>query len=128
MSRVLGCSLAQLSSLALAGQEPVSISSLCTVFAESEVISHLAAGKSLENVAAGAIRSVAQRVCGMAERVGIQPAVGISGGGALHPALVAALSQALGCEVHPLPQPQTAGALGAALFAWEQGTQKEAAH
>lgn len=119
MSRVLGCTLEELSPLAAAGQDPVSISNLCTVFAESEVISHLAAGVPLEDVAAGAIRSVALRVGGMAQRVGVEPELGMSGGGALNAALVEAIGEAVGCPVRPLPQPQTIGALGAALFAWE---------
>ena len=122
MSRVLGCTLEELSGLAEAGTEPVSISNLCTVFAESEVISHLAAGVPLENVAAGAIRSVALRVGGMAQRVGVEPEVGMTGGGALNAALVEAIGEAVGCPLRPLPQPQTIGALGAALFAWEMDT------
>lgn len=126
MARVLGCPLEALSGLALAGEEPVAISNLCTVFAESEVISHLAAGVSVENVAAGAIRSVAQRVGGMAERVGLQPDVGITGGGALNQALVEAISQAIGFPVRPLPDPQTIGALGAALFARERALHRKA--
>lgn len=126
MARVLGCPLEDLSGMALAGEEPVAISNLCTVFAESEVISHLAAGVSVKNVAAGAIRSVAQRVGGMAERVGLQPDVGITGGGALNQALVEAISQAIGFPVRPLPDPQTIGALGAALFARERALHRKA--
>ena len=95
MARVLDCPIQSLAQLARAGEAPVSISNLCTVFAESEVISHLAAGVSQANVAAGAIHSIATRIVGMAGRVGVEPQVVMTGGGALNGALVDALSQSL---------------------------------
>ncbi len=119
MARVLDCPVPQLSDLAREGEAPVSISNLCTVFAESEVISHLAAGVSRSNVAAGAIRSIAARIAGMAGRVSVVPPVVMTGGGALNPALVDALSTALHSHVAILGNPQVMGALGAAVFAWE---------
>lgn len=112
MARVLDCPVPLLSDLAREGEAPVSISNLCTVFAESEVISHLAAGVSRSNVAAGAI-------AGMAGRVSVMPPVVMTGGGALNPALVDALSAALHSPVSILGNPQVMGALGAAVFAWE---------
>ena len=90
-----------------------------TVFAESEVISHLSAGVSQANVAAGAIASIATRITGMAGRVGVEPQVVMTGGGALNGALVEALSKSLGHPVCILDNPQVMGALGAAVFAWE---------
>ena len=84
MARVLDCPIQSLAQLARAGEAPVSISNLCTVFAESEVISHLAAGVSQANVAAGAIHSIATRIVGMAGRVGVEPQVVMTGGGALN--------------------------------------------
>ena len=75
MARVLDCPIASLSQLAQQGEEAVPISNLCTVFAESEVISHLSAGVSQANVAAGAIASIATRITGMAGRVGVEPQV-----------------------------------------------------
>ena len=107
-------------------EAPVSISNLCTVFAESEVISHLAAGVSQANVAAGAIHSIATRIVGMAGRVGVEPQVVMTGGGALNGALVDALSQSLHQPVQVLGNPQVMGALGAAVFAREFA-QKQAA-
>ena len=93
MARVLDCPIQSLAQLARAGEAPVSISNLCTVFAESEVISHLAAGVSQANVAAGAIHSIATRIVGMAGRVGVEPQVVMTGGGALNGALVDALRE-----------------------------------
>ena len=113
MARGVDCPIAFLSQLAQQGEEAVPISNLCTVFAESEVISHLSAGVSQANVAAGAIAS------GMAGRVGVEPQVVMTGGGALNGALVEALSKSLGHPVCILDNPQVMGALGAAVFAWE---------
>ena len=90
----------------------MSISNLCTVFAESEVISHLAAGVSQANVAAGAIHSIATRIVGMAGRVGVEPQVVMTGGGALNGALVDALSQSLHQPVQVLGNPQVMGGPG----------------
>lgn len=126
MARVLDCPIQSLAQLARAGEAPVSISNLCTVFAESEVISHLAAGVSQANVAAGAIHSIATRIVGMAGRVGVEPQVVMTGGGALNGALVDALSQSLHQPVQVLGNPQVMGALGAAVFAREFA-QKQAA-
>ena len=117
MARVLDCPIGELSQLAQAGREPVSISNMCTEFAESEVISHLAANVSPANVASGAILSIATRIAGMAGRVGVVPEVVMTGGGALNQALVAALEDALHCTIQTPQEPQTTGALGAALFA-----------
>ena len=123
---MLDCPIQSLAQLARAGEAPVSISNLCTVFAESEVISHLAAGVSQANVAAGAIHSIATRIVGMAGRVGVEPQVVMTGGGALNGALVDALSQSLHQPVQVLGNPQVMGALGAAVFAREFA-QKQAA-
>ncbi len=117
MARVLDCPIGALSQLAQGGQEPVSISNMCTVFAESEVISHLSANVTPANVASGAILSIATRIAGMAGRVGVVPEVVMTGGGALNQALVEALEASLHCTIQTPPEPQITGALGAALFA-----------
>ncbi len=128
MARVTDCRIEELSDLAALGTEPVSISNMCTVFAESEVISHLASNVTVENVAAGAIRSIATRVSGMAKRVGIVPRVVMTGGGALNQSLVEALSREIGQPIHVFPHPQIMGALGAAVFARDQYLAGHAEH
>ncbi len=116
MARVLDCPIGDLSDLARRGTDPVRISDLCTVFAESEVISHLAAG---------AIASIAGRIAGMAARVQAVPPVVMTGGGARSAALVEALGRALDQPVTVLGDPQIAGALGAAVIAWEWDRKRE---
>lgn len=119
MSRVLDCPIGELSDLASKGKSPVPISNMCTVFAESEVISHLSTDATVEDVASGAIRSIATRVAGMAKRVGISPKVMMTGGGALNHSLVSTLAEEIGQPIVVSEQPQIMGALGAAVFAHE---------
>ncbi len=125
MGRVLGCSLDELSGLAGASTREVQISSVCTVFAESEVISQLSMGARREYVARGALVSVAKRVAGLCKRVGVEPNVFMTGGVALNQSMVEAMSKELGEDVQATPFPQAAGAIGAALFAMESAWKKE---
>jgi len=119
MARVLDCKISDLSEVAAKGEQPVPISNMCTVFAESEVISHLSNNATVENVASGAILSIAKRVAGMAKRVGVTPKVMMTGGGALNNTLVAVLSKELETPIDLPPNPQVIGALGASVFARE---------
>ncbi|MBK5253954.1 MAG: 2-hydroxyglutaryl-CoA dehydratase [Peptostreptococcaceae bacterium] len=117
MARVLGCGLDELSNLATKATKQVAISSVCTVFAESEVISRLSAGESIENVARGSHIAIAKRIMGMCNRVGYTPKVVMTGGVALNADMVQVLSTELGCEIEVLPNCQAIGALGAAILA-----------
>lgn len=119
MSLVLGCPLGELSALVKRGKPGVSISSVCTVFAESEMISQLSSGQTSADVAFGAMESIAQRISGMGNRIGIVPTVVMSGGAALNQALVDVVSAAIGCPIVRLAEPQIMGALGAAKYALE---------
>ena len=120
MARVLGCSIGDLSCLAAQATQDVAISSVCTVFAESEVISQLSQGQHPNDVARGALRAVAKRVAGLCGRVGVEDSVAMSGGVALNQTMVEVLSQELGRPVVPAPDSQAVGAIGAALLAREQ--------
>lgn len=120
MARVLGCELWQLSDLAEASTKDVSISSVCTVFAESEVISSLASGESRNDVARGAHNAVSRRIAGMYNRVSGEPDVFMTGGVALNRDMVHCLSTELKTPVTPVEHPQLVGAIGAAVFAYEK--------
>jgi predicted CoA-substrate-specific enzyme activase len=119
MARVLDCRLDELSELASRGQAGVAISSTCTVFAESEVISQLSMGKKPEDVALGAHKSIAQRIVGLCNRVPVLPDVAMTGGVALNPNVVECIAEELGKPVKVPDYPQGMGALGAALYAFE---------
>jgi len=93
----------------------VAVSSTCTVFAESEVISLLAAGEPVEGILRGLHQALASRVAALARGFLADGEVLMSGGVALNAAMVAALGEALGRTVRVLPEPQLVGALGAAL-------------
>jgi predicted CoA-substrate-specific enzyme activase len=95
----------------------VKVSSTCTVFAESEVVSLVAQGEALEGILKGLHASLASRVAALAGRTAADVAVFMSGGVALNSAMVAALSEALGRNVQVVREPQLTGALGAALLA-----------
>jgi (R)-2-hydroxyacyl-CoA dehydratese activating ATPase len=99
---------------------PVTVSSTCTVFAESEVISLVADGRPAEGIVRGLHLALASRVAALARgRLGTGPVL-LSGGVALNEAMVTALAEALGRPVQVLPEPQLVGALGAALSVLER--------
>jgi predicted CoA-substrate-specific enzyme activase len=119
MARVIGCRIDELSDVASSSEKDVSISSVCTVFAESEVISRLSAGESISDVARGAHVAIARRVAGLAGRVGCEPTIAMTGGVALNKDVVAALSFELGHAIVVPPHAQAAGAIGAGMLAYE---------
>lgn len=120
MAGILSVQTSELAELAAKTEEPLSISSVCTVFAESEVISHLAAGATRSDVAAGIHQSVAKRVAGLGNRIGFQGPIAMSGGVALNAGVVRALEHELGKQIVTHPDAQLAGAYGAAILAFEK--------
>ena len=117
MARALEVDLDAFGAMALAADRPAPISSLCTVFAESEVISLIARGEPRANIIAGIHDAIASRVAAMARRVGVAPPVMMTGGVALNPGVVRALARQLGHPVAVTDQAQVNGAVGAALLA-----------
>lgn len=125
MARVLGCDIGTLSDVADGSEKSVTISNTCAVFAESEVISQLSIGSKREDVALGALVSIAKRVSGLAARVGVVPKVAMTGGVALNNNMVRALEKEIGYSIILPESPQTIGALGAAVFALEKYTKRK---
>lgn len=120
MAKVLEVSVDKLAELSARSTIRVPISNVCTVFAESEVISQLAAGTSRDDIAFGIHQSVANRVAGLARRVGIEPEIIITGGVAQNSGVVFAMAEILEMPVIPAPMPQLTGALGAAIYAYDE--------
>ena len=114
MANTLGIRPGELTELAARGGG-VSISSLCTVFAESEVISLLGRGESKENIAFGVVDSIVKKVASQAGRTALKPTVALTGGLCECPYIRASLEKALHCPVLALPDGRYAGAIGAAL-------------
>jgi len=109
--------LPDLGPTALRGERAVKISTTCTVFAESEVLSWLGKGKKIEDILLGVHQSIATRSVGLLRRVGIESAVTFTGGVAKNPAMIAAIQDKLGIGVNVSEESHYMGALGAALFA-----------
>ena len=125
MSGALEVPIQDIGNLALKSNNPASISSTCTVFAESEVISLFAKGTKKEDIAAGIHKSIARRVAGMAKRIGVAPLLVFCGGVAKNIAVKEFLEQELGFEiVIPVDNgksiAQLTGAIGAALIAQDK--------
>lgn len=129
MAGVLQIPVDLLGERALRSASPAAVSSTCTVFAESEVISQLAAGAGLDDLAAGICASVAARTAALVRRLGVVPALCMSGGVANNAGVRAALESALEAPILVSPQAQLFGALGAAIYAYRkakrQGAGKE---
>jgi predicted CoA-substrate-specific enzyme activase len=121
MARILECGLEGLSSLSVRAKSAATVTSQCSVFAESEVITLVNEGVDPADIAAGLHNSVAGRLNSMVRKVGLVEDVALTGGCAKNEGLAKALEEKLGVEVKRLPQdPQVAGALGAALIAIER--------
>lgn len=125
MAGVLETNVDDLGTLSNCSQKAVEISSTCTVFAESEVISQLANGKMREDIIAGIHKSIAKRVGGLARRVGLEDDVVMTGGVARNSGVVAMMEAVLNKEIKVTRYPQFTGAIGAAIYAYEE-SRKEA--
>jgi predicted CoA-substrate-specific enzyme activase len=112
--------LSELGPTALKGQRPVNISTTCTVFAESEVLSWLARGRKIEDILLGVHRSIASRSIALLRRVGIEGDITFTGGVTKNEAMVEVLNDMLGTELNVSDESHYIGALGAALFALER--------
>lgn len=115
MSTTLGLELDHLRDIPLT--DPITINSMCTVFAESEVVSLLASGETKEKIISGLYHSIARRISSMTGSMGSVQGVTFTGGVARIPGMQKTLSKTLDCTVDVPPEPQIIGALGAALIA-----------
>jgi len=117
MARALEVNLDEFGAMSLQSDKPSKISSLCTVFAESEVISLIARGEKRQDIIAGIHESIAARVSSMLARVGIAEPVMITGGVARNAGVVDALTKKLGVKIAVSSYAQVNGAIGAAVLA-----------
>ena len=111
--------LDELGSVALGGSKPVRISTTCTVFAESEVLSWLGKGRSIDDILLGVHQSIAARSIGLLRRVGVAEEVTFTGGVARNQAMIQVLNNGLGLQVNVSEESHFMGAIGAALFAMD---------
>jgi len=117
MAKALGVELEKIGEYALRAEKDIKISSMCTVFAESEVISLVAEGYQEDEILGAIHAAIARRTVGLAGRVGvIQPLI-MTGGVAKNIGMVRAIEKELKISIYIPPEPQIVGAIGAALFA-----------
>lgn len=123
MARALEVDVDQLATMDEGATNNVSLSSMCTVFAESEVVSLIADGEDIHEIVRGLNNAIAARNRSLVKRVTTSLSglnVAMSGGVARNTGVVRALSAAIGADIIVLPEPDIVGALGAALIAREK--------
>lgn len=119
MARTLELSMDEMSAAGLSWKEDITISSMCTVFAESEVVSLIAQNKSRADIIHGLNESVASKTCALCRRIAGEPVYMMTGGVSKNKGVAQAIERRLGAELRISEQAQLNGALGAALFALE---------
>ena len=117
MAGVLGVEIGEMGAISLLGKDPCQISSTCTVFAESEMVSLRAEGKSREDILAGIHKAMAHRIVIMGKSVGFKQEVVFTGGVAKNVGMKKVLEDEIGLGILIPDEPQITGALGAAILA-----------
>ena len=120
MARTLEMDLEQMGKRSLLSSQSLHVSSTCTVFAESEVVSLIASGAAPDDIAWGVHLAISERIAALAERIGVAPPAVMTGGVAKNPAARRALEDRFRLKFLVPEEPQVTGALGAALIALER--------
>ncbi len=102
------------------GRTPVRLTSVCTVFVESDILSYVAQRKRPEDILSGVHKAIATRTISLVRRVGIEDEITFTGGVARNEGMVAALQDVLGRRLNVSAEAHFNGALGAAFFALER--------
>jgi predicted CoA-substrate-specific enzyme activase len=114
---VLGLPLDDIGGISLRGTQPIRLTSVCTVFVESDILGYVAQRKRVEDILAGVHQAIAARTIGLVRRVGMEPEITFTGGVARNIGMVQALEEKLGAPLNVSSEAHFVGALGAALFA-----------
>lgn len=121
MATTLGYTIEEFGAEALRSESSTAISSMCTVFAESEVISLIARGAGKRAIALGLHEAIVNRLWALLGRIGVEPPVVLCGGVALNPCIRTLMERKLEMALLVPEKPQLVGAIGAALCASEGG-------
>ena len=116
-ARTLGMSMPEMSKEGLAWKKDLSITSMCTVFAESEVVSLVAQNEQAADIIHGLNKAIAAKTAALAARLGVEPGVIMTGGVAQNEGVVKCLEDRLNTKVFVSPDAQVCGSIGAALIA-----------
>lgn len=117
---VLNIGLDEIGPLSLQATRPVKITTVCTVFVESDILSYLAQGKKAADILGGVHLAIAKRTVSLARRVAIEPGITVTGGVARNSGMVKALEDVLGVQLQVSTDSHFTGAIGAALYALEK--------
>jgi (R)-2-hydroxyacyl-CoA dehydratese activating ATPase len=122
MAKVLNLKLDEMGEMSVRSRQPVTFASACTVWAQADVIQHLNDKVPIEDIAAGVNNAMASRMSTLANNIGLEKDVCMTGGVAKNDGVVSALEKHLGLRIKRIRRedPQLAGAIGAALFAAEK--------
>ncbi|OGQ49414.1 MAG: hypothetical protein A3I10_04835 [Deltaproteobacteria bacterium RIFCSPLOWO2_02_FULL_57_26] len=121
-AEALGLGLDEIGGISLKAKNPVRLTTVCTVFVESDIMSYLAQGKKIEDILGGVHSAIAARTISLVRRVGIEEEVTFTGGVSRNPGMVKALEEKLGTKLNVSPDSHFVGALGASLFALERAS------
>lgn len=116
----LGMRLDDIGDISLKAKNPVRLTTVCTVFVESDIMSYLAQRKTIEDILGGVHKAIATRTMSLVRRVGVEPEVTFTGGVSRNVGMVRALEAVLGAPLNVSGEGHFMGALGAALFALER--------
>ena len=119
-AEALMLSLDDIGDISLKAKNPVRLTTVCTVFVESDIMSYLAQNKKVEDILGGVHSAIAARTISLVRRVGIEPEVTFTGGVSLNIGMVRALEEKLGLKLNVSPDSHYVGALGASIFALER--------
>ena len=119
-AEALALPLDDIGEISLRAKNPVRLTTVCTVFVESDIISYLAQGKKIEDILGGVHSAIAARTISLVRRVGIEAEVTFTGGVSRNTGMVRALEDKLGMKLNVSPDSHFVGALGASIFALER--------
>ena len=117
---VLGLTLDEIGEISLQGSKPIRLTSVCTVFVESDILSHLAQKQKVEDILAGVHLAISARTVGLVRRVGVEEEATFTGGVARNVGMVRALEEKLETKLNISSDSHYMGAIGAALFAMDR--------
>ncbi|MBI2539845.1 MAG: 2-hydroxyglutaryl-CoA dehydratase [Deltaproteobacteria bacterium] len=127
-AEALALPLDDIGEISLRAKNPVRLTTVCTVFVESDIISYLAQGKKIEDILGGVHSAIAARTISLVRRVGIEAEVTFTGGVSRNTGMVRALEDKLGMKLNVSPDSHFVGALGASLFALERAATRAGRH
>ena len=117
---VTGMGLDEIGPISLEAKNPVRLTSVCTVFVESDIMSYLAQRKTVEDILGGVHKAIATRTMSLVRRVGVEDEVTFTGGVSRNIGMVRALEEVLKTRINVSDEGHFMGAIGAALFALER--------